>query len=166
MKRSYENLNFLEQGAIINHTLTDAPEEFASLLQEMNIKRRKAYYLAEVARVFEELPIKPDRLLKIGWTKLQIIHEKVTSENWAELLKIAEELSAHRLKEFVQTGEVEAPKRCVLLYFTDEEYDIYWKATQPYMSKGKTNDRKAALIAALSDRIKSSGTLQLKSKKK
>lgn len=165
MKRSYENLNFLEQGAIINHALSNTPEEFNALLEKMNIKRRKAYYLAEVARVFEELPVQRDRLLKIGWTKLQIIHEKVTTENWAELLKIAEELSAHRLKEFVRTGEVEAPKRCVLLYFTEEEYEIFKEATRPYMGKYSKNDRKAALIAALSEMIGSNGPLKLKPKK-
>jgi len=157
-----ESLNFLEQGELIHQTMEGAPEDFPTLLKDMKIGKRKAYYLAAVARAFEGIPAPRDQLLRIGWTKLQLAHEYVDSKNWKPLLAKAEELPVYRLKEYLQTGKVEDPKNCVLLYFTDEEFEIFKKAIGPHIVKGSTREKETALIAALGGAKASNGSLMLK----
>ncbi|MBW0159639.1 hypothetical protein [Sedimentimonas flavescens] len=83
--KELETLNFLEQGELIRQTMEDAPDELPALLADLKIGKRKAYYLVAVVRGFEGLPVSREDLLKIGWTKLQIIHPGLNSENWKVL---------------------------------------------------------------------------------
>ncbi|MCV2880395.1 hypothetical protein OE699_16345 [Sedimentimonas flavescens] len=160
--KTLESLNFLEQGELIQQTMEEAPEDFPTLLKDLKIGKRKAYYLAAVVRAFEGIPAPRERLLRIGWTKLHLAHEYVDSKNWKPLLAKAEELSAYRLKEYLQTGKVEDPKNCVLLYFTDEEFEIFKEAIGPLIVKGSPREKETALIAALRNLKDTTGSLKLK----
>jgi hypothetical protein len=88
--------------------------------------RRKAYYLVEISRKFEPLPISWARLKKIGWTKLQIIGRLVTKDNVEELVNLAEQLKTKQLERKMRGEEPreEPPSdtHCVLMYFNPEQY--------------------------------------------
>ena len=51
---------------------------------------RKAYYLLKIAEQYQKLPRFSSRLKAIGWTKLTIIGERITRENAAQLIELAE----------------------------------------------------------------------------
>jgi len=72
---------FLELGRSLRQLLDRDPSLFQQVVKKRGLGRRKAYYLVEVSRKFEPLPISRVRLKKIGWTKLQIIGEHVTKDN-------------------------------------------------------------------------------------
>ncbi|WBL34049.1 hypothetical protein O5O51_04930 [Sinirhodobacter sp. HNIBRBA609] len=160
--KQLETLNFLEQGELIRQTMEDAPDELPALLADMKIGKRKAYYLAAVVRAFEGLPVSREDLLKIGWTKLQIIHTGLNSENWKTRLDMAKDLPVYLLKDYLVTGKVEDPKNCVLLYLTDAEHKIFKKAIGPYIVKDNPRKKEIALIAALSEPKDEKGSLKLK----
>ena len=65
--------NFLELGKSLRELQHRDPALFRQFVANANIGRRKAYYLIEVSRIFDPLPIPRARLRKIGWTKLQLI---------------------------------------------------------------------------------------------
>lgn len=155
-------LNFLEQGALIKQMLETSPDKLSSLLRDLKIKKRKAYYLAEVARTLAELRVSEKRLLKIGWTKLQIVHTHLTSENCETLLALAEDLPVYRLREYLATGEVEQPKHCVQLYFNNEEFEVFQQTLATYGNGHGQRERETALIAALLDLPSKTGSLKLK----
>ncbi|MCE5974998.1 hypothetical protein LZA78_16080 [Sinirhodobacter sp. WL0062] len=157
-----ETLNFLEQGELIRQTMEDAPDELPALLADLKIGRRKAYYLAAVVRAFEGLPVSREDLLKIGWTKLQIIHTGLNTENWKVRLDMAKDLPVYLLKDYLVTGKVEDPKNCVLLYLTDDEFEVFQEAIGPHMVKGSAREKETALIAALRSIKDTSGSLKLK----
>jgi hypothetical protein len=69
---------FLELGRSLRQLLDRDPGLFQQVVRKRGLGRRKAYYLVEVSRKFEPLPISRARLKKIGWTKLQIIGQHVT----------------------------------------------------------------------------------------
>jgi hypothetical protein len=64
---------FVELGRSLRQLLDRDPDLFQQIVKKGRLGRRKAYYLVEVSRKFEPLPISRAKLKKIGWTKLQII---------------------------------------------------------------------------------------------
>jgi hypothetical protein len=75
---------FLELGRALRQLLDRDPALFQQVVKKRGLGRRKAYYLVEVSRRFEPLPISRAKLKKVGWTKLQIIGQHVTrnSSTW------------------------------------------------------------------------------------
>jgi hypothetical protein len=88
---------FLELGRSLRQLLDRDPALFQQVVKK-RLGRRKAYYLIEVSRRFEPLPISRARLKKIGWTKLQIIGQHVTKDNVEELVGLAEQLKTKQLE--------------------------------------------------------------------
>ena len=54
--------NFLELGRSLRQLLDRDPELFKEIVAKTNLGRRKAYYLVEVSRIFDPLPIPRSRL--------------------------------------------------------------------------------------------------------
>jgi hypothetical protein len=114
--------NFLELGRTLRQLSDRDTDLFTQMVAKSNIRRRKAYYLVEVSRIFDPLPVPRSRLKKIGWTKLQLIGKHVTPDNLNDLLTLCENNNA---KEIERQMRGEAPKdnaHCVLMYFSPNEF--------------------------------------------
>jgi hypothetical protein len=113
---------FLELGRSLRRLLDRDPDLFQQIVKKGRLGRRKAYYLVEVSRKFEPLPISRARLKKVGWTKLQIIGQHVTKDNVEELVSLAEQLKTKQLERKMQGDEPLNNARCVLMYFSPKQY--------------------------------------------
>jgi len=113
---------FLELGRSLRQLLDRDPDLFQQIVKKGRLGRRKAYYLVEVSRKFEPLPISRARLKKVGWTKLQIIGQHVTKDNVEELVSLAEQLKTKQLERKMQGDEPLNNAHCVLMYFSPKQY--------------------------------------------
>jgi hypothetical protein len=114
--------NFLELGKTLRQLMDRDPDLFHQIVQKTNLGRRKAYYLVEVSRVFDPLPIPRSRLRKIGWTKLQLIGKHVQPDNMKDLLSLAESINAKELERRMRAEKPTGNAHCVLMYFTPKQY--------------------------------------------
>jgi hypothetical protein len=112
--------NFLELGKSLRQLMDRDPELFQQIIQKSNLGRRRAYYLAEVSRIFDPLPIPRARLNKIGWTKLQLVAKHVTPSNLDVLLQLAEDSAAKELERRMRGEKPVGNAHCVLMYFSPE----------------------------------------------
>jgi hypothetical protein len=104
------------------------PDLWRRFLTESDMGRRKAYYLVKVWQQFVGLNLPSKRLEQIGWTKLQIIGRYINGRNAKRLLKLAEQCTAAELEARVRGVEAAQKKRCVMMYFTPEQYQQFEKA--------------------------------------
>ena len=114
--------HFIELGRLLLQIHEDHRPLLRGWIKRSGISRRKAYYLIEIARVFGGYGIKPERLAAIGWTKLQIIAPHVHPETVTDLLAMAETMTARRLKAEFRTDLETSDTRCVLFYFSPDDY--------------------------------------------
>ncbi len=115
--------NFLDLGRQLRQLQDRDPEKFQEIIQKTDLGRRKAYYLVEVSKTFDPLPISRARLRKLGWTKCQIIGRYANKDNVEEMVELAENMSARQLEKRLK-GEDPVPNaRCVLMYFSPKDYD-------------------------------------------
>jgi len=121
MSKNVED-NFLDLGRYLRQLLDREPELFQEIIVKCDLGRRKAYYLVEVSRTFDPLPISRPRLKKLGWTKLQIIGKHVTKDNVEELVTLAENHSVKQLERLMQGDAPMKNAHCVLMYFTPKQY--------------------------------------------
>jgi hypothetical protein len=118
---------FLDLGRSLRQLLDRDPALFQQVVKK-RLGRRTAYYLVEVSRKFEPLPISRARLKKIGWTKLQIIGQHVTKDNVEELVGLVEQLKTKQLERKMQGGELPSDAHCVLMYFSPMQYAEFEEA--------------------------------------
>jgi len=120
--------NFLDLGRYLRQLQNRDPEKFQEIIQKTDLKRRKAYYLVEVSKTFDPLPVFRARLKKLGWTKCQIIGKHVTKDNVEELVTLAENMPIKLLEKHMR-GENPVPgSHCVLMYFSPEPYEDFEEA--------------------------------------
>ena len=151
--------HFLEAARYLREIQDEHPENFVSVARKLKIGRRKAYALARIDRHFHDLGIAPDRLRRIGWTKLQIIASRIDEVNHEELLDLAETHSAYELKKLMDGEEPDPDARCVVLYLAPDQYEIFQLAITAYggVKSGKgLGDKEAALTEALAKLLSSS----------
>jgi hypothetical protein len=131
----------------------DAPEQFELVAKILRIGRRKAFYLAHIDRAFRDLGVDDATLTAVGWSKLRMLCEHVTKDNCAHLLKIASSTSAEGLRRILKHEPSLPNARCVTLYFSQSQYEIFAKAILTHggakSGKGLVN-KEASLIKALS----------------
>jgi len=120
--------NFIEAARYLREVQDEAPELFATVVKHTGIGMRKAYYLAEIDRRFRKLGVDRNRLRKIGWTKVQIIGRHINKTNLEELLSLAEKHTAYELNALMRGEQSHPDTRCVVLYFTPEQYETFEKA--------------------------------------
>lgn len=144
--------NFLDLAKTLRQLLDRDPQMFQDVYTKSDIGRRKAYYLVEISRAFDQLPASRARMKKIGWTKLQVMSKYVTKDNIDEMLGLAEEHSAKELESIMRGGKPTDNAHCVLMYFSPKQYDVLERAM---LKNGGTRsgrgilDKEEALIAAL-----------------
>jgi hypothetical protein len=114
--------NFLELGKTLRQLLDRDPQLFQKLVGKDPQKRRKMYYMVEVSRIFDPLPVPRSRLRKIGWTKLQLIGKHVNPDNMEELLELAEANNAKELERHMRGEKPLGNAHVVLMYFSPKEY--------------------------------------------
>ena len=96
--------------------------EFLDVIREGGLSRRTAFYLLRVGRVIRTTQLSKSQAERIGWTKLQIIGDKINGKNADRLLKLAEENNAQELKRLIGQNSPNPKPHCVQLYFTDWQY--------------------------------------------
>jgi hypothetical protein len=114
---------FLALGDDLRRLRDAYTDKFVAIAEECGIKRRTAFYLAEVAERAAAFPKRRAQISRIGWTKAQIVLPAMTKENADELLAYAEAHTARELRAWIRPGRAKKATRCVLLYFTEREYD-------------------------------------------
>lgn len=145
--------NFVELARLLRELHDEDPETFFSVVEKLGLSQRKAYYLIKIDRTFRNLPIPPDRLHRIGWTKLQLIAPHVTQETWIELIELAETRTVHQLEAILRGEEIGDNEHCVLLYFSETQYEVFRRAVITFGGldvKGTLKRREEAITAALS----------------
>ena len=120
--------NFIEAARHLREVQDETPELFAMVVKHTGIGMRKAYYLAEIDRRFRKLGVDRNRLRKIGWTKVQIIGRHINKTNLEDLLSLAEKHTAYELNALMRGEQPHPDTRCVVLYFTPEQYETFEKA--------------------------------------
>jgi hypothetical protein len=115
--------NFLELGRDLRRLQDRDLILFQQIIQKTNLGRRKAYYLVEVSRIFDPLPIPRSRLKKIGWTKLQLIGKHVDPSKLDHLLTLAETNNAKELQRHLKGQKPLGNAHCVLMYFSPKQYE-------------------------------------------
>lgn len=86
--------HFLEAARYLREIQDEQPENFVSVAKSLGIGPRKAYHLAQIDRSFHALGIAPDRLRRIGWTKLSLLAPHIDADTANELLTLAEAVTA------------------------------------------------------------------------
>jgi hypothetical protein len=115
--------NFLDLGRSLRQLLDRDPDLFQQVVSKSkDLGRRKAYYLVEVSRIFDPLPVSRARLKKVGWTKLQVIGKHVTPDNLDELLTLAENTNSKVLERQMRGEKPLGNAHCVLMYFSPKDY--------------------------------------------
>src|SRR5208337_4791444 len=119
---------FLDLGRTLRQLLDRDPDLFQQIVAKSDLGRRKAYYLVEVSRIFDPLPIPRSRLKKIGWTKLQLIGKHVNASNLDELLELAESVNSKELERQMRGEKPLGNAHCVLMYFTPKDFAVLEEA--------------------------------------
>ena len=114
---------FLELGRSLRQLLDRDPGLFQQIVKKGRLGRRRAYYLVEVSRKFEPLPVPRSRLCKIGWTKLQLIGRHLDASNIDKLLELAENNNSNELERILRGDKpLGGNAHCVLMYFSPKQY--------------------------------------------
>ena len=143
--------NFLDLARTLRQLLDREPDLFKKVVEKTNLGTRKAYYLVEISRTFEPLPVSRPRLKKIGWTKLQIIGKHINKGNAQELLKLAEENTTKQLEALMKGEQPVTNAHCVLMYFTPKQYkdleEVLLQNGGSRSGRGILNKEKALMTA-------------------
>jgi hypothetical protein len=124
--------NFWDLGRALRRLLDRNPDLFQKFLDNTDVGSRKAYYLIEINRAFEPLQVSRTRLLKLGWTKLQLIASEVNQDHVEEWLDVAESLSTKQLERKIKGKTPIKNPACVLMYFNPKDYKELAEALKRY----------------------------------
>jgi hypothetical protein len=113
--------------------------EFLDVIRAGGLSRRTAFYLRKVGQLIRTAKLSTFQAERIGWTKLQIVGDKLNGKNASRLLKLAEENNAQELRRLVSKKRAKSKPNCVQLYFTDKQYEQFKRALtdQNATSKGR-----------------------------
>jgi hypothetical protein len=93
-----------------------------SALRGTGISRRRALYWMEIDRIYSRLSLSPERLSRIGWTKLSILARYVDQYNIEGWLDFAEANSVIALRSELRGLEV--AERALVLKLRADDYDL------------------------------------------
>lgn len=148
---------FLELGdQLIKLNAVAFGAQFKAIVKREGVESRKAYYLINIVERLRPHMRYRARLQKLGWTKCQLIAERMPDEEFSDLLDFAEEHSVQELKTYRRRA---SPQRCVLLYFTPEQYRQYERALLSCGAKrrGRGLANKEAATARMAKIVSSMG---------
>jgi hypothetical protein len=122
-----ENVS-LAQGSDLAALYDEDPAEFRSIIDKGEMKRRRAYYLLRVGQLLKTGTFTKSDAERIGWTKVQIIADKITGKNVAKLVRLALDNSAQELKRIMREDDQKPAPHCVLMYFSPQQYVQFKRA--------------------------------------
>jgi hypothetical protein len=144
---------FLELAALLHKVQEMSPKHFKTLTSTIpQLGRRKAYYLVSIDRAFGDKNVPPERLTKIGWTRLAALAPHITDENLEDALLFAELNTVRNIEAVVHGLEPIIGGRSVLLNFTADQFAAFSAAILAHgaAKNGKGFiGKEAALIATL-----------------
>jgi len=111
--------------------------QFQNLIHDGTLGRRTAFYLRKVGQLIRTAKLSTSQAERIGWTKLQIVGDKLNGKNAARLLKLAEENNAQELRRLVSKKRAKSKPKCLQLYFTDKQYEQFKRALIDQKAKTK-----------------------------
>jgi hypothetical protein len=142
---------FLEIGKLLRMLKEDDPDTFKAIPDTTPIGRRKSFALVRIDKVFGKLNVPDERLVAIGWAKLNIIAPFVTPKTCELMLSLAEH---HRFLDLerVLRGEKPIPgARVVMLEFSPADYEVFAETLQAFgavpSGKGLIGEEPAILAA-------------------
>jgi hypothetical protein len=103
--------------------------EFQDLIHPGALGRRTAFCLRKVGQLIRTAKLSTYQAERIGWTKLQIVGDKLNGKNAARLLKLAEENNAQELRRLVNKKRTKSKPNCVQLYLTNKQYEHFKKGS-------------------------------------
>jgi hypothetical protein len=148
--------DFIRAGKYLNLIHQEMPERFDSIVRLLGLGLRKAYYLIRIDEQFADLNVDSDRLVAVGWTKLQMIAPYVTKDTCEDLLLHAERYTARDLALKLKDKKIVSGVRSVLLYLSPAQYEIFSAAllaNGAVRQKGGLRGKEKALIHALKSLI-------------
>jgi hypothetical protein len=143
---------FLELASLLRQVKQTSFKDFKNLYSIPELGRRKAYYLVSIDTAFGDKNVSPERLKKIGWTKLAALAPHITDENLEDALLCAELNTVKNIEAVVRGLEPIVGGRSVLLIFTAEQFAAFSAAI---LAHGAVKNgqgfigKEAALVAAL-----------------
>jgi hypothetical protein len=145
------NENFPELGMELAELQDMDPAKFKQAILSSDLGYRKALYLVQIANVFGLLAVDRERLIEVGWTKLQMIASYVDSDNVDQFLTLARNNTVHRLRRLLANKPIDGETRCVVLYFSPGQYKLFLQSLQAQGYNPKISDlsREEALIKLL-----------------
>lgn len=155
---------FLEIARILRKMKEEDPVSFRAVPDTTPIGRRKSFALVRIDKVFGGRGLPEERLVNIGWAKLNAIAPFVTPMTCEPLLQLAESHKFLDLERILR-GQTPIPDgRVVLLEFAPAEYSAFAGTLLAYgaVRSGKGLFRKEqALLAAFADLKAKSGAADL-----
>jgi hypothetical protein len=148
------HVNFIEAARMLAKMQEEDPDTFRSVAKSLGVGLRKAYYLVQVARSLEGLPVSKDRLARVGWTKLQLISPYITASNCKTVLAQAEAHPVHEVKAILKKQGLPPQTHCVLFYLSNTQFDLLATVLQAFGAKrqGRTiKGKEEALVLALAN---------------
>jgi hypothetical protein len=146
---SQQEDRFLDLGTeLIKLSAVASGAKFKAMVSREGVGSRKAYYLINIAEKLRPHMRYRARLQRLGWTKCQLIAAQLPEADFPGLLKFAEEHSVHDLKAYGRRS-TQTQRRCVLLYFSPDQYRQYERAMLNYgatrRGRGLTNKEAATI---------------------
>lgn len=132
------------------------PQRFSPVAELLQIDRLDAPFLARFDRVFSDLNVRDDRMMGLGWPKLMMLCDHITSDNRRQLLETAFRVSAKELDQILKKQRPDTMP--LILYLTEAQYGILERAI---LNHGDARTRRLgeriggkeeALARALSDK--------------
>ena len=144
---------FLELGHALRKLRDEDPHAFATMIDTPGLGRRRAYYLVEIAKAFDDKPHLHGKLRLLGWTKAAALASHASAPNLDELMQLATEITAYELKAFLKDGPDGLGKQVLAFSFGAPDFA---KVSQVLKANGALGapiglrNKEAALLRALS----------------
>lgn len=144
--------DFIDQGIRLRDALARDKTEFDALVRSEGMDHRKAYYLVNIANAFERSPLPRADLVKVGWTKLEMLKDRARDAGFSGLLEQALEMPVPELRRVLAGGEARQERHVVQLYLSPEQFEVLAQVVEQHGGTrvGRTlHKREEALTSAL-----------------
>lgn len=145
-------VDFIEQGVRLRDALAQGQTRFDETMRAEGLDHRKAYYLVNIANAFESSSLPRADLIKVGWTKLEMLTDRANGPGIAELIEQAKTLPVPELRRVLEGNEPRARRHVVQLNLSEEQFELLAKVVDMYGGArvGRTlHKREEALTRAL-----------------
>ncbi|MBB5045265.1 hypothetical protein [Shinella fusca] len=134
---------------------------FIEVAERVGIGRRKAFALARIARLFEDLDIPDEQLNRIGWAKLNRISGHLDEDNAVHLLSLAESNTFYELDAILKGKQPIDGAKILLLHLKEADHARLYKLLVEHGAKptgnGGLSGKEEALVNLLSGSSAPSG---------